>query len=221
MTTKIPDPEAFVRASALPARLPLVPELCLHLATEVTPLWQATEATLERTGLPPPYWAFAWVGGQALARHILDHPQWVEGKVVLDFAAGSGVAGLAALRAGARRVIAADIDSLALTSIRLNAGLNGLPVPELRSENLVGRSLPELEVILAGDVCYERPMAEPVTRWLRTMAASGRTVLLGDPGRAYLPSQGLEALAHYLVPTSRDIEDQENKPTTVWRVLPD
>ncbi len=215
----------FILGQTAVTDLPLVPEFRLHLATHVTPLWQATEDSLHRTGLPPPYWAFPWVGGQAVARHVLDHPELVAGRRVLDFAAGCGLITLAAARAGARAVTAVDIDPFALTAIGLNTTLNRDSMPAgaeaiitVSGEDVVGRTLAGVEVVLAGDVCYERPMAESVMRWLRTLAGAGLTVIIGDPGRSYLPRTGLTALARHLVPTLADIEDAEFKATTVWRV---
>lgn len=209
--------EAFIRLQTAVTRLEFVPELHLHLATEVTPLWQATEATLAQANLPPPYWAFAWVGGQALARYILDHPHLVAGRTVLDFAAGSGVAGIAAARAGAAAVLAVDIDPLACTAVRLNALLNSVTVSVSAADPLP-RPWPDIQVILAGDVCYERPMAAAVTAWLHHLAAAGALVLLGDPGRAYLPADGLHPLAHYTIPTLSDVEDRTARETKVWRM---
>ena len=196
---------------------PLVPELRLHLASEVTPLWHATEAFLDRTGLPPPFWAFAWPGGQALARHLLDRPELARGRTVLDFAAGSGIAALAAARAGAARALASDIDPAACTAMRLNAALNGVGVDIVAADVTESVDL-AADVILAGDVCYERDMAERATAWLKDQARRGATVLLADPGRAYRPQDGLEELARYRVPTSRDLEDREERETVVWRM---
>jgi predicted nicotinamide N-methyase len=213
------NPESFIRANTAAAPPALVPELRLHLATEITPLWQATEAALNAINLPPPYWAFPWAGGQALARQILDQPALVAGRRVLDFAAGSGIVALAAARAGAAHVQAVEIDAVAAAAIALNAGLNGLAV-QVVCEDLVGRPLPDVDVVLAGDVCYERPMAERVFAWLRALSGAGKTVLMGDPGRNYLPTSGLEAVARHLVPTSRELEDREQRDTTIWRVLP-
>lgn len=210
---------AFIACNTILAVPSLVPEVTLHLATEVTPLWEATEATLERAGLPPPYWAFAWPGGQAVARHILDNPQLVRGKAVLDFAAGTGLVAVAAMKAGASRALAAEIDGFAVEAIRLNAAANGVAV-ETASEDLVGGPLAGIDVVLAGDVCYERPMAERVTGWLRAVAATGTLVILGDPGRAYVPRDGLEKLAEYPVPTSLELEDRTVRETVVWRLLP-
>jgi len=209
--------KSFIAAHTAVTAPPLIPEFRLHLATEVTPLWQATEDSLGQIGLPPPYWAFPWVGGQAVARYILDHPEVARGRVVLDFAAGCGLIALAAARAGAAGVTAVDIDSFALSAIRLNAALNGLAVA-VSDADVVGRPLPGVDLVLAGDVCYERPMAEAVIAWLRGLARAGVTVIIGDPGRSYLPRAGLTALARHVVPTISDVEDAESKATTVWRV---
>ena len=206
----------FIRANTEIAAPPLVPEIRLHLATAVTPLWQATEAFLDRTGLPPPYWAFAWPGGQALARHLLDHFELARGRAVLDFAAGSGLVAIAAARAGARRALAYDIDPAACTAMQLNAMLNEVEI-DIRCADLTGSAERAAEVILAGDVCYEREMAERVAGWLARQAGLGAVVLLADPGRAYRPQQGLCELARYRVPTSRDLEDREERETVVWR----
>lgn len=211
------DHAAFVRTQTRPLSPPLVPEIRLHLADEVTPLWQATEATMDREGLPPPYWAFAWPGGQAVARHLLDRPELARGKRVLDFAAGSGLSALAALWAGAASATAIDIDPFAAAAIQLNAGLNGLSL-RVDREDWLGRPAPGFDLVIAGDVCYERPMAERATRWLAGLAAGGAIVLIGDPGRAYLPSKGLEPLARYAVPTSLDLEDRTMRETVVYRL---
>lgn len=207
------SPAEFVRANTALAAPPLVPEIALHLATEVTPLWEATEAELQRIGLPPPYWAFAWPGGLALARYVLDHPELVEGRRVLDFGAGSGLVAIAAAKAGARAV-AAEIDAFAAAAIRLNAAANGVEV-EIETSDVIGAEC-AWDVVLAGDMCYERPLAERLVRWLRSVPA---LVLLGDPGRSYVPRDGLEPLARYVVPTSRDLEDRDSRETGVWRLL--
>ncbi len=212
------DPAAFVRANTAIGSPPLVPEIRLHLASEITPLWQATEASLARDQLPPPYWAFAWAGGQALARHVLDHPELVRGRAALDFGAGSGLVAIAAAKAGAR-VTAAEIDRFAAAAIALNAALNGVAVA-IESADVIGREPALWETVLAGDMCYERPLAERLTRWLRALAAQGVTVLLGDPGRAYLPATGLEPLARYAVPTSLELEDRLTREGVVWRMAP-
>ena len=194
----------------------IVPELRLHLADAALGLWQATEAVLDRIGLPPPYWAFAWPGGQALARYLLDHPATVAGRTVLDFGAGCGIGALAASRAGAARVIAAEIDGFAAAAIRLNAALNGLAI-EIATDDVLARP-PDAELLLLGDMCYERPLAERATAWARAAAKAGVTVLLADPGRAYRPTEGLDELARYDVPTSLDLEDRTMRETVVWRL---
>ncbi len=214
------DAAAFVRDNTAVERPPLVPEVALHLASEVVPLWQATEADLAETGLPPPFWAFAWAGGQALARFLLDQPDWVAGKRVLDFAAGSGVQGIAAALSGAARVEASEIDRFALAALALNATANGVDL-ELRDEDVLELPNPGWEVVLAGDVCYERPMAARVARWLGRLAGQGVTVLLGDPGRTYLPRSGLKRLAHYAVQTTRELEDSDLRNAIVWQVTGD
>jgi predicted nicotinamide N-methyase len=197
---------------------PLTPEIRLHLATEITPIWEATEATLEANNLPPPYWAFAWPGGQALARFLLDHADRVKGKRVLDFAAGSGLSAIGAKMAGAAKVQANEIDDFAIEAILLNAAANTVSLEVLRHD-LIGRD-DGWDIVLAGDVCYERPMADRVIPWLRSLAGSGVTVLMGDPGRAYLPAQGLVEVASYDVPTSKELEDRELRVTRVLRLMP-
>ena len=195
-----------------------MPEIILHLATEVTPLWEATEASLAASQLPPPYWAFAWAGGQALARHVLDHPKLVAGRRVLDFGAGSGLLAIAAALAGASAVTAAEIDPFAAAAIALNARRNGVAV-SVETADVIGRRDAPWDSVLVGDMCYERPLAERLTLWLRDLAGGGTMVLLGDPGRAYLPRDGLEALAQYQVPTPLDLEDREVRDGVVWRLL--
>ena len=212
------DPAAFVRAQTALVSPPLVPEIRLHLASAVTPLWRATEATLAAREVPPPYWAFAWPGGQALARYILDNPTVVRGRIVLDFAAGSGLAGIAAAMAGAAAVTAADIDRFAAAAIALNAAANSVTI-DIVSDDPIDRP-PAWNVVLAGDVCYEQPMAGRATAWLRRLAAAGTVVLLGDPGRSYRPADGLAELARYRVPTSLDLETRTECETVVWRLLP-
>jgi predicted nicotinamide N-methyase len=213
------DPSGFVHRNTGITVPPLVPEIRLYLATEVTPIWQATEETLARSGLPPPYWAFAWAGGQALARYLLDHPAVVAGRSLLDFGAGSGLVAVAAAKAGAACVVAAEIDHFAAAAIIANAALNDVEIA-VGTPDLLGTVDPLWDVVTAGDVCYERPMADRVTGWLRRMAAGGALVLLGDPGRAYLPGEGLVERARHLVPTSRELEDREYRETVVWELLP-
>ncbi len=213
------DPSGFIAANTLIESPRLVPEIRLHLASELLPIWQASEAWMEKQVLPPPFWAFAWAGGQALARFLLDRPDLVAGQGVLDFASGSGLQGLAAKKAGAAAVEAVEIDPFACAAITLNSRLNELKIT-VRHEDLVGRD-EDWPVVLAGDVCYEQPMAGKVTQWLRQLAGRGALVLLGDPSRSYMPSGGLERLAHYAVPTTREIEDTDLRNATVWRVLPE
>src|SRR5467141_940248 len=213
------DPALFIQDNTAIVAPPLVPEVRLHLATEVTPIWQATEETLARGALPPPYWAFAWAGGQALARYLLDHPEVVAGRSVLDFGAGSGLVAIAAAKAGAACVLAAEIDHFAAAAIAANATLNEVAIA-VTTADVLDTCDPRWEVVTAGDVCYERPMADRVTAWLRVLSARGSLVLLGDPGRAYLPAQGLHERARYLVPTSRELVDRESRDGVVWEVLP-
>ena len=212
-----PDPADFIRAQTRLEHPSLVPELVLHLASRATDLWEATEATLERTGLPPPYWAFAWPGGQALARLALDRPETVRGKRVLDFAAGSGVAALAAAKAGAAHVTACEIDAFACQAMALNADANGLALEILDIDVLV-KPASDWNVIFAGDVFYEKPMADKVWPWLKAAAATGVHVLVADPGRAYLPATGLTEIARYTVPTSLDLEDRLARETRILEV---
>jgi predicted nicotinamide N-methyase len=182
----------------------------------VTPLGGLTAAALAEIGLPPPFWAFAWAGGQALARYVLDHPQVVAGKAVVDFASGSGIVALAAAKAGAARVLAADIDPFCGAAVALNAEANGVAV-EFTDTDLLDAPPPTwAQVILAGDICYEKPLAERVMAWLGAARATGADVLIGDPGRSYFPRQGLAKLAEYQVPTTRELEDMEVKKTAVW-----
>ncbi len=210
------DPIAFIRTETVVLPVPHAPEIRLHLAADSSALWQKTEDELATIGLPPPYWAFAWAGGQALARHILDHPEIVRGKRVLDFASGSGIVAIAAMLAGATSAVASEIDAIGRVAIGLNAALNAV-VFEITGEDVLATPPAAWDVVVAGDVCYERPMADAALAWLRTAAANGATVLLGDPGRAYLPKAELVALATYAVATSRDLEDAEVKRTSVWR----
>ena len=212
------DPALFVRRNTTIVAPPLVPEIRLHLATEVTPIWQATEETLARNALPPPFWAFAWAGGQALARYLLDHPANVAGRSVLDLGAGSGLVAIAAAKAGAGSVLAAEVDHFAAAAIAANAVLNEVAI-SVATEDLLDTVNLRWDVVTAGDVCYEQPMADRVVGWLRGMAARGTIVVLGDPGRAYLPCGGLVERARYVVPTSRELEDREYRETVVWELL--
>jgi predicted nicotinamide N-methyase len=207
------DPKTFILENTALTAPPLVPEIRLHLATEVVPLWRKTEEELEAEGVPPPYWAFAWAGGQALARHVLDHPEIVTAKSVLDFGSGSGLVAIAAKKAGAARVLAADIDTFAAAAIALNAQANDVTI-EITRDDVIGRS-GGWSTILIGDMCYERPLAERLLEWLRAQDA---LVLLGDPGRSYFPKSGVEKLATYSVQTTRELEDREIRETSVYRL---
>lgn len=214
----IPDPVAFIRSETRLRPVPHAPEISLHVADEATELWQKTEEELGEIGLAPPFWAFAWAGGQALARHILDHPETVRGRRVLDFASGSGLVAIAAMKAGAQEVTACDIDPFAIAAIGLNAGANGVSVTPLQAD-IVGQDQ-GWETVLAGDICYERDLAQRVTDWLFALSRRGAAVLIGDPGRSYLPKDRLENLAVYEVPVTRTLEDSDIKKSSVWRFRP-
>ena len=209
---------AFIEENTAVTTPGLVPEVRLHLVTELTPLWRATADVLERHDLPPPFWAFAWAGGQGLARYVLDHPETVRGRRVFDFATGSGLVAIAAAKAGASRVGASEIDPFAVEAAGLNASLNDVAI-EVVLRDVVGEALSDYDVVLAGDVFYERPLAEEGTRWYRSLARGGALVLVGDPGRVYSQSEGLELLATYGVPTTREIEDDDLRPSNVLRVI--
>jgi predicted nicotinamide N-methyase len=211
----IADPAAFILAETRLHPVPHAPEILLHVADEATALWARTEEELGAVGLPPPFWAFAWAGGQALARYVLDRPDAVRGRRVLDFASGSGLVAIAAARAGAGRVEASDIDAFALAAIRLNARANGVAVEPV-AEDLIDTDR-GWDTVLAGDICYERDLAARVVAWLEGLARRGALVLVGDPGRSYLPRERLEALATYEVPVTRTLEDADIKRTSVWR----
>jgi predicted nicotinamide N-methyase len=209
------DPKTFILDNTEIMCPPHVPEIRLYLATEAHDLWLKTEEDLEAIGLPPPFWAFAWAGGQGLARYILDHPDSVAGKRVLDFASGSGLVAIAAKLAGASDVLAADIDPWTETAVVLNAAQNGVEIG-FAGENQIGRAV-DADVVLAGDVFYDRDFAAALIPWFTMLAGEGKTVLVGDPGRSYCPKDRLERLAVYEVPVTRALEDSEVKKTTVWR----
>lgn len=212
----IADPAGFITANTRVLAAPHVPEVRLHLADDAVALWEMTEEELGEIGLPPPFWAFAWAGGQALARYVLDHPETVAGKRVLDVASGCGVVAIAAMMAGAAEASAVDIDAFAAEACRLNAALNGVPVTP-RIEDPLGKPT-KADTILVGDLFYDRDMAGPLIAWLEALGAEGKTVLVGDPGRTYLPKQRLSPIAEYAVPVSRALEDSEIKRTRVWRL---
>ncbi|WP_264050097.1 class I SAM-dependent methyltransferase [Methylobacterium flocculans] len=211
------EPVPFIRANTALRPVPYAPEILLHVADEATELWQKTEEELAAIGLPPPFWAFAWAGGQALARYILDHPEAVAGRRVLDFASGSGLVAIAAAKAGALHVTASDLDPFAIPAIGLNAAANGVADRITAvSRDLIGTD-PGSAVVLAADIFYERDLAGRVIDWLSGLHAGGATVLLGDPGRSYLPRDRLDPIASYTVPVSRALEDAEIKRSSVWR----
>ena len=211
----IEDRRAFIVANTRLQAPPHAPELVLHLADEITPIWKLTEEELGELGLPPPFWAFAWAGGQALARYLIDHPVEVIGKRVVDFATGSGIVAIAAAKAGAANVLAADIDGFCGAAVALNAAANDVAV-RFTDVNLLEAEPPAADLICAGDVCYEKPFAEAVMAWLQRARAAGTRVLIGDPGRNYFPRTGLVKLAEYQVQTTRELEDFEVKKTAVW-----
>ena len=201
---------AFIEAHTRPGRAPLVPEVVLQLADEVTGIWQATEDWLAARDVAPPFWAFAWPGSQVLARHVLDNPEMVQGLRVLDFAAGGGLAAIACVMAGAASVEAAEIDPLAAEAVRMNAAANGVAV-QVTCGDVVGSAC-RWDVILCGDVCYEAPMTRHILPWLRRMAREG-SVWMADPGRAYLPADGMVEVARYEVPTTLELEDRTVRTT--------
>jgi predicted nicotinamide N-methyase len=207
----------FITAQTEILSPPLVPEVELHLAHESVPLWQKTEEELGEMGLAPPFWAFAWAGGQALARHILDNPEIVSGKSVIDLASGSGLVGIAAMKAGASSVLAADIDPFSAAAMRLNAILNNVSM-SVTTDDLLAAPLPDADVLLIGDLFYEKALAARVFAFAENAKAKGMTVLIGDPGRSYLPKDKLEKCAEFSVPVSRDLEDAEIKRSAVWQL---
>jgi predicted nicotinamide N-methyase len=207
--------EEFIHANTVFSTPPHVPEIGLYLADEAHDLWHRTEEELADIGLPPPFWAFAWAGGQGLARYILDNPWNVQGSRVLDFATGSGLVAIAAAKAGAASVLAADIDPFCAAAVRLNAAANGVEIA-FDNRDFIGENN-GFDVLLAGDVFYDSGFAERLIPWFSRLASNGTTVLIGDPGRAYLPREKLTKLAEYQVPVTRALEDAEVKHTTVWR----
>jgi len=214
LAIEMTDPQEFIQANTTPQRPPLVPEIRLHLASEIVPLWRKTEEEMAAEGVPPPYWAFAWAGGQALARYILDHG--LKRASALDFGSGSGLVAIAAAKAGAGHVLAADIDPFAAAAIAFNAAENGVAIT-VTQEDVIGR-VGGWDTILIGDMCYERPLAERLLTWLTARAKAGALVLMGDPGRTYFPKSGVEKLATYNVPTTRELEDREMRETSVYRL---
>jgi predicted nicotinamide N-methyase len=211
------DPERFILDNTSVMAPPHVPEIRLHLADEAHALWLKTEEELEEIGLPPPFWAFAWAGGQGLARYILDNPEAVAGKRIVDFASGSGLVAIAAQKAGAKGVLAVDIDPWTATAVRLNSRLNDVEVIH-SGEDIIDTAI-DADVLLAGDVFYDKGFADRLIPWFETLMKAGVTVIVGDPGRSYCPRDRMQALATYQVPVTRALEDAEVKKTTVWRFL--
>jgi predicted nicotinamide N-methyase len=210
-------PAAFVRAHTRLSPVPFVPEISLQLAQEPYGIWEQTEQEQGGRVLPPPFWAFAWAGGQALARYLLDHPHLVAGRNVLDVASGSGLVAIAAAKAGAGPVLATEVDPFAAAAIAVNARANAAAVAVTLADVLDGDGN-GAEVVLAGDVCYEKTMAQRILGFLNRASAGGRDVLVGDPGREYLPRASLDPVAHYDVRVSRALENTDVKPVTVWRL---
>ena len=211
------DPVSFITSRTTLAPLPYVPEISLHSATAMEPLWKELEALSQDPDCPPPFWAFAWAGGLGLARYLMDHPELVRGKRVLDFASGSGLVGLAAAKAGAGTVWACDSDPLAHAAIQINAQANAVtlhPYDAVTFKNPVRG----VDVILAGDVCYDHLMAHRVLAWLRLCACDGTQVYLGDPARAYSPTDGIEVIARMMVPTLIALEDKPEREVSILRI---
>ena len=208
------EKRTFISAHTRLLPVPHAPEISLYVADDSTALWQKTEDELGEIGLPPPFWAFAWAGGQALARYVLDNPEQVRGKRVLDFAAGSGLVAIACAKSGAAHVCGCEIDAFAIAAMALNAAANGVTIEAVHAD-LIGEDR-GWDVVVAGDVSYERDMAARVTDWLEALCRRGAHVLLGDPGRTYLARERLYMLAEYRIPVTRDLEDMEIKKTGVW-----
>ena len=214
---KVSDPATFIRANTQILSPPLLPEVRLHLAEESLAIWSKTEEELGASGLPPPYWAFAWAGGQALGRYTLDNREIVANKRVLDLAAGCGLGAITAMRAGAASAICNDIDDFAGAAMLLNAQLNGVSFT-IQLKDLLSGEPSNAGVVLVGDVFYEKPLAERALTWLIACQKRGADILTGDPQRTYFPKSEFEHLAEYRVPVSRELEDTEIKTTSVWRL---
>ena len=208
----------FIQANAKLLTVPLVPEICLYLAEESMPIWQKTEEELGQMNVPPPYWAFAWAGGQALARYLLDSPAVVVGRRVLDLGAGSGLTSVAAMKAGAASTLAADIDRYALVAIALNAEANGGGI-ETTDADLLTAAPAAFGAVLVGDMFYERALAERALAFIELARDGGAEILVGDPRRSYFPKERFRQVAEYSVPVTRDLEDMEIKHTAVWRLV--
>jgi predicted nicotinamide N-methyase len=219
LSATMEDPQQFIHANTKLLAVPLVPEIRLHIAEESVPIWQKTEEELGQMNVPPPYWAFAWAGGQALARYLLDAPALLAGRNVLDLGSGSGLVAIAAAKAGAARALAADIDAFALAAISLNAAANGVNV-ETTAVDLLAAPPAAFDIVLVGDLFYERPLAERVLAFADAARSRGALVLAGDPRRSYFPPDRFHKLTEYSVPVTRELEDAEIKRTAVWRLDP-
>jgi predicted nicotinamide N-methyase len=212
------DPQSakrFILENTKPIAPPLVPEIILRLAEESLPIWQKTEDELGELNVPPPFWAFAWAGGQAVSRYLLDHPEICRDRFVLDIGAGSGISAIAGARTGAAHVLAADIDELAIAACAVNAEANGVVIETTDSDLLAGEPPPE-SIVIVGDLFYERQLAERVIRYIDRAKARGCSVYIGDPERTYFPDGRFKPLAEYQVPVTRELEDYDIKRTTVW-----
>ncbi|HRD76182.1 MAG TPA: 50S ribosomal protein L11 methyltransferase [Hyphomicrobiaceae bacterium] len=198
---------------------PLVPEVRLHLAEESLAIWQKTEEELGELNVPPPFWAFAWAGGQALARYVLDHPEVARGCATLDLGAGSGLAAIAAMKAGARHALSADPDAFSAAAAAVNAAANGVAL-ETTTADLLDTPPGAFGLVLVGDLFYERTLAERVLAFVTAASAAGATVLVGDPMRSYFPRHRFVPVAEYNVPVTRELEDAEIKRAAVWRLKP-
>jgi predicted nicotinamide N-methyase len=215
-STMSTDWPAFIRANTRLLSAPLVPEIKLHLAEESLPIWQRTEEELGAMNVPPPYWAFAWAGGQAVARWLIDNPAAARGKSVLDLGAGSGLTAIAAALTGARCVLAADIDHISLAAMALNAEANGFAF-ETTADDLLTADPQPFDVVIVGDLFYERALADQVLTFIDKAVAGGATILIGDPQRSYFPRGRFAKVTEYQVPVTRELEDSEIKRTAVWR----
>lgn len=210
------DRRDFILRHTRLQRPPHAPELELYLADEIEPVWRLSEEALGGLAVPPPFWAFAWAGGQALARYLLDYPEVAAGKRVLDVASGSGMVAIAAMKAGAASATANDLDPYCPPAVSLNAAANDVEVTFLPGDLLDAPPPGGFDLITAGDVCYEKPFSERILAWLELAQSAGARVLIGDPGRSYFPQHGLTRLADYQVETTRELEDAAVKRTGVW-----
>lgn len=218
--TGLEDPLAFIKAETAVRPVPHAPEILLHVADEAMDLWQKTEEELEALGLPPPFWAFAWAGGQALARYILDNPELVKGKTVLDLASGSGIVAIATMISGASHCLAVDVDPFSAHAVKANSDLNKVSVESVTAD-ITADPVPEVDILFCGDVFYEEPMTKKILPFLSRALAAGKDVFVGDPGRSYLPRERLEVLATYQVETIASLEDADIKKSSVFRLLPE